>query len=72
MATIIERDISFYQAMQERHRDDMRRCKPDDEARHRKLSVAAKRVRKALDNYRNAGVAEIELREVDAAQELEG
>jgi hypothetical protein len=54
MPTILERDISFYQAMQEQHRDDLRACHPDDEPRHAKLSKLAENVRKALDAYRNA------------------
>lgn len=58
MQTILERDIAFYQAMQEQHRDTLRRCEPQDEPRHAKLAKLAENVRKALDAYRTAGAEE--------------
>lgn len=49
--TIIQRDIQFYTGMAEQHRDELRRCLPGDEPRHREQMTLAVKVYQALLQY---------------------
>lgn len=50
--TIIDRDIEFYGAMLEQHRDDLRRCCPADEPKHRGRIESVEVVLESLHLYR--------------------
>ncbi|UYO47788.1 hypothetical protein KQX64_17670 [Rhodopseudomonas palustris] len=52
--SIVDRDCEFYAAEVERHRDALRRCAPDEEARNNYLLAAARRASDAVEAYRKA------------------
>lgn len=50
--SIIDRDIEFYSAMLDKHKDAMRRCCPDDEPKHKARIESVSVVLESLHLYR--------------------